>query len=132
MLANLACTLLACVVIRLCPLAIRPPEAAVNWSGETVSLGDSRCATISTAQAGNGRIFNAPSRHVNCQRASTMTRAMTIPTLTFIPALAAFSQFLAKPPAFEVASVKPNTSGSLKQGKGRFRQAVESNFQTGL
>ncbi len=56
---------------------------------------------------------------------------MTIPTLTFIPALAAFSQFLAKPPAFEVASVKPNTSGSLKQGKGRFLPGGRVEFPNG-
>ncbi len=39
-----------------------------------------------------------------------MKRGMTIATLAFLPAWVAFSQSIASPPAFDVASVKPNNS----------------------
>jgi uncharacterized protein (TIGR03435 family) len=41
-------------------------------------------------------------------------------TLALLPAWVAFSQSIASPPGFDVASVKPNTSSGRKPGKGTF------------
>jgi len=48
-----------------------------------------------------------------------MTRA-TLATLALLPAWVAFSQSTGNPPAFDVASIKPNTSRGSKLGKGIF------------
>lgn len=46
-----------------------------------------------------------------------MTRAITIATLASLAACVAFSQSTARPPEFDVASVKPNESSGSKTGK---------------